>query len=78
MYFKVLNFEITNNTDTSQLLMKFYLQVFRTFRRQIGVEQVTKTIKKFMTIFNSTVLQHQLNSNNGEKVVQLLVFIFFV
>ena len=51
--------------------MKFYLQVFRTFRRQIGVEQVTKTIEKFMTIFNSTVLQHQLNSNNGEKVVQL-------
>ena len=56
--------------------MRFYLQVFRTFRRQIGVEQVTKTIEKFMTIFNSTVLQHQLNSNNGEKVVQLLVFIF--
>jgi len=62
-----------NHSDTSQLLMKFYLQVFRTFRRQIGVEQVTKTIEKFMTIFNSTVLQHQLNSNNGEKVVQLFL-----
>lgn len=55
--------------------MTFYLTLFTSLRRQIGVETVKSTIEKFFSIFTTQLLQQNiLNENSaGCRVVDIFI-----
>ena len=73
---KVNKFHLVS--DTSEVLMSFYLTLFKSLRRQIGPEVAARMIQNFLHIFTTQQLQESILHENkaGVRVVDRFVLIF--
>lgn len=75
-FLKILKVNLVS--DTSEVLMSFYLTLFKSLRRQIGPEVAARMIQNFLHIFTTQQLQESILHENkaGVRVVDRFVLIF--